>query len=50
MPEEKRIDGLFVLECMENGDFDKILFKGWDKKIVLKRAKEFGRALGKVFI
>lgn len=91
LPEEERIDGLSVLECMENGEFDKILFKRWDKKvyevyfrkhnrifyitvdnnniyllhacrkqknqtekkdkrIVIKRAKELGKALGKVFI
>lgn len=91
LSEEERIDGLSVLECMENGEFDKILFKRWDKKIyevyfrkhnrifyitvdsnniyllhacrkqknqtekkdkkiVIKRAKELGRELGKVFI
>ncbi len=91
LPEDERVDGLSVLECMENGEFDKILFKRWDKKIyevyfrkhnrifyitvdsnniyllhacrkqknqtekkdkriVIKRAKELGRALGKVFI
>lgn len=91
LPEEERIDGLSVLECMEKGEFDKILFKRWDKKvyevyfrkhnrifyitvdgnniyllhacrkqknqtekkdkrIVIKRAKELGKALGKVFI
>ncbi len=33
LPEEERVDGLSVLECMENGKFDKILFKRWDKKI-----------------
>lgn len=91
LPEEERIDGLSVLECMEKGEFDKIFFKRWDKKvyevyfrkhnrifyitvdgnsiyllhacrkqknqtekkdkrIVIKRAKELGKALGKVFI
>lgn len=91
LPEEERIDGLSVLECMENGEFDKIKFKRWDKKIyevyfrkhnrifyiavdsnniyllhacrkqknqtekkdkaiVIKRAKELGKELGKVFI
>lgn len=91
LSEEERIDGLSVLECMENGEFDKILFKRWDKKvyevyfrkhnrlfyitvdgnniyllhacrkqknqtekkdrkIVIKRAKELGKELGKVFI
>ena len=33
LPEEERVDGLSVLECMENGEFDKIQFKRWDKKI-----------------
>ena len=32
LPEEERIDGLSVLECMENGEFDKIRFKRWDKR------------------
>lgn len=91
LSEEERIDGLSVLECMENGEFDKILFKRWarkiyevyfrkhnrifyitvdrnniyllhacrkqknqtekkDKKIVIKRAKELGKVLGKDFI
>lgn len=91
LTEDERVDGLSVLECMEKGEFDKILFKRWDKKIyevyfrkhnrifyitvdnnniyllhacrkqknqtekkdkriVIKRAKELGRALGKVFI
>ncbi len=33
LPEDERVDGLSVLECMERGEFDKILFKRWDKKI-----------------
>lgn len=91
LTEPERVDALSVLECMENGEFDKILFKRWDKKvyevyfrkhnrifyitvdseniyllhvcrkqknqtekkdkkIVIKRAKELGKALGKTFI
>ena len=33
MPEDEKTDGLSVLECMENGEFDKIKFKRWEKKI-----------------
>lgn len=91
LTESERIDALSVLECMENGEFDKILFKKWqkkiyevyfrkhnrifyvmvdkdniyllhacrkqknqtekkDKKIVIKRAKELGKLVGKIFI
>ena len=91
LTEDERVDALSVLECMENGEFDRILFKRWekkvyevyfrkhnrifyitvdqdniyllhacrkqknqtekkDKKIVIKRAKELGRLLGKTFI
>lgn len=91
LTEDERADALSVLECMENGEFDRILFKRWekkvyevyfrkhnrifyitvdqdniyllhacrkqknqtekkDKKIVIKRAKELGRLLGKTFI
>lgn len=91
LTESERIDALSVLECMENGEFDKILFKRWekkiyevyfrkhnrifyvtadnyniyllhacrkqknqteknDKKIVIKRAEELGKSLGKSFI
>lgn len=87
----EQVDALSVLECMEKGEFHKILFKRWNKKIyevyfrkhnrifyitvdheniyllhacrkqknqtekkdkniVMKRAKEFGKALGKSFI
>lgn len=91
LTEEERIDALSVLQCMEQGNFDRILFKRWDKKIyevyfrkhnrlfyviadsnnlyllhacrkqknqtekrdkkiVIKRAKELGKLLGKEFI
>ena len=91
LTESERVDAFSVLECMENGEFDKIVFKQWerkvyevyfrkhnrifyvtadeeniyllhacrkqknqtektDKKIVIKRAKELGRLLGKIFI
>lgn len=33
LTEPERVDGLFVLECMENGEFNKILFKRWNKKV-----------------
>lgn len=33
LPDEESTDGLSVLECMENGEFDKILFKRWEKKV-----------------
>ena len=29
----KKTDGFSVLECMENGEFDKIRFKRWEKKV-----------------
>jgi len=91
LTEPERVDAFAVLECMEKGEFDKILFKRWerkiyevyfrkhnrifyvitdsrniyllhacrkqknqtekkDKKIIIKRAKELGRLLGKNFI
>jgi len=91
LTEPERVDAFSVLECMENGELDKIEFKQWekkiyevyfrkhnrifyvavdeqntyllhacrkqknqtektDKKIVIKRAKELGRMLGKTFI
>lgn len=91
LPDEERADGLSVMECMENNEFDKIFFKRWEKKvyevyflrhnrifyiipdsnniyllhacrkqkgktekkdknIVIKRAKELGKILGKSFI
>lgn len=87
----EQIDALSVLECMENGEFDKIYSKQWqkrvyevyfqkhnrlfyivadsdnlyllhackkqknrtetkDKNIIIKRAKELGKVLGKKFI
>lgn len=91
LTEQEQIDALSVLECMENGEFEKIYFKRWekkvyevyfkkhnrifyvtvdndniyllhacrkqknqtekkDKKIVIKRAKELGKEVGKTFI
>lgn len=91
LTEEEQVDAISVLECMEKGEFDKIQFKPWqkkvyevyfrkhnrifyvvgdgenlyllhacrkqknrtekkDKNIVIKRAKELGKELGKTFI
>ena len=91
LPEDERVDGFSVLECLSKNEMDKIQFKRWqkkiyevyfyknnrvfyvvadkeniyllhacrkqknetektDKKIVIKRAKEIGKALGKVFV
>ncbi|MBP3677123.1 MAG: type II toxin-antitoxin system RelE/ParE family toxin [Agathobacter sp.] len=33
LPEEERVDGYSVLECMEKGEFEKIKFKRWAKKV-----------------
>lgn len=33
LPEDERLDGLLVLSCMENNEFDKILYKRWEKKV-----------------
>ena len=33
LPENERTDGLMVMKCMENNEFDKILFKRWEKKV-----------------
>ena len=33
LPEDEKTDGLSVMESMENGEFDKIKFKRWEKKI-----------------
>lgn len=33
LPEDEQTDGLSVLELMENGEFDKIRFKRWEKKV-----------------
>ena len=91
LPDNERTDGFSVLQCLENGEMDKVRFKRWekkvyevyfykdnrifyvvadgdnmyllhacrkqknqtektDKKIVIKRAKELGKHLGKTFI
>lgn len=33
LTEPERVDALSVLECMEKGEFDKIFFKRWEKKV-----------------
>ena len=33
LPEDERVDGLSVIECMKNNEFDKIFWKRWEKKI-----------------
>lgn len=33
LTEDERTDGLAVMKCMENNEFDKILYKRWDKKV-----------------
>lgn len=33
LTEEERVDGLMVMKCMENNEFNKILFKRWEKKV-----------------
>lgn len=33
LPEDEKIDGLSVMEYMENGEFNKIRFKRWENKI-----------------
>ena len=33
LTEEERGDGFMVMKCMENNEFDKILFKRWEKKV-----------------
>lgn len=33
LSEDERVDGLMVIECMKNNEFDKILFKRWEKKV-----------------
>lgn len=33
LTESERVDAFSVLECMENGEFDKIVFKQWEKKV-----------------
>ena len=36
LPEAEKIDGYTVLQHMEKGEFDKILFKRWEKKVYLE--------------
>ena len=33
LPEDEKVDGLSVMECMERGEFDRIRFKRWEKKV-----------------
>lgn len=33
LTEEERVDGFMVMKCMENNEFDKILFKRREKKV-----------------
>lgn len=33
LPEDEKIDGLSVIELMENEEFDKVTFKRWEKKV-----------------
>lgn len=33
LTEDEQVDAFSVLECMGNGEFEKILFKRWQKKI-----------------
>nr|WP_076777815.1 type II toxin-antitoxin system RelE/ParE family toxin [Lachnoclostridium phocaeense] len=33
LPEDEKIDGLSVLGCLQKGEFEKIFFKRWEKKI-----------------
>lgn len=33
LPEDEKTDGFSVLELMEKGEFDKIRFKYWEKKV-----------------
>ena len=33
LPEDEKTDGFSVMECMENGEFDRIKFKRWEKKV-----------------
>ena len=33
LSEEERLDGLTVIQSMQNDAFDKILFKRWEKKV-----------------
>ena len=33
LTKEEQVDALSVIECMENGQFESILCKKWDKKV-----------------
>lgn len=33
LPEEEKLDGLQVLDCMQNNKFDHLLYKRWEKKV-----------------
>lgn len=33
LPDDEKVDGFSVLQCLENGEMDKIKFKRWKKKI-----------------
>ena len=33
LPKDEKTDGLSVLENMKNGEFDKVKFKRWEKKV-----------------
>ncbi len=33
LTEEEQVDAFSVLECMQNNEFDKLLYKRWHKKI-----------------
>ena len=33
LPEKEKTDGLSVMELMENEEFDKLIFKHWEKKV-----------------
>lgn len=91
LPEDEKVDGFSVLECLEKGKLDRIKYKPWqkkiyevyffkhnrifyviadkhnlyllhacrkqknktekkDSKIIIRRAKELGKILGKTFI
>jgi phage-related protein len=33
LTDEERADGLFIMKCMENNEFEKILYKRWERKV-----------------
>ena len=33
LPDDEKTDGFSVLQCLENGEMDKIKFKRWEKKV-----------------